>query len=109
MVSAVVAWLLPCRRIRIELPGIPARVWKGNIRELTLEGHVVHVDAVAKCGAHAAENADCSLERDVHDVVGKTAAVWEARGVAGEHAEAGRIGGRCDVGVEPQHFTGSHT
>src|SRR5262245_56717586 len=109
MVSAVVAWLLPCRRIRIELPGIPARVWQGDIRELALERHVVHVDAVAERGAHAAEHADGSLQCDVDDVVGKTTAVREAGPVAGEDAEAGRTGARRDVSVEPQHFTGPHT
>ena len=87
MVSAVVSWLLPRRWIRVELPRIAPRVRECEIRELLLERHVVHVDAVAQRRLHPAEHTDRGLQRDVDDVVGEPATVQESRRVASKDAE----------------------
>src|SRR5262245_993530 len=96
-VSAVAAWLLPCRRIRVQLPRVAARMRKRQIWELLLERHVVDVDAVAERRLHAPEHTHGGLQRDVHHVVSQPPPVRETSGIAGQNAKTSRIGRRQDV------------
>jgi len=109
------------RAVGVLVDVLLTRLGRGEVGEVVAERHVVGVYAIVEdadqCRVeaevrvaaveHGVGRAGHGQQLDLHDVVGRTAAVGEAAGVAAQHAQPrrrGRAQVTLDVGVDADHL-----